>query len=67
MPGCSPFFFLVVVSWVTDMTKGHLTPFGVPLGVRNRKLRNIRSDRRSRDPFGSVHGGVLYDVRVLLP
>jgi len=30
-------------------TEGHLTPFGVPLGVRmrNRKLRNIRSDRRS--------------------
>jgi hypothetical protein len=49
-------FFLVVVSWVPDMTKGHLTPFGVPLGVRNRKLRNIRSDWRSRDPFGSVHG-----------
>ena len=67
MPGFPPFFFLVVVSWETDMTKGHLTLFGVPLGVRNRKLRNIRSDRRSGDPFGSVHGGVLYDVRVLLP
>jgi hypothetical protein len=24
--------------------------------MRNRKLRNIRNDRRSRDPFGSVHG-----------
>ena len=40
-------FFLVVEP---DVTKGHLTPFGVPLSVRNRKLRNIRSDRRSRDP-----------------
>ena len=49
-------FFLVVVSWVPDMTNGHLTPLGVPLGVRNRKLRNIHSDWRSRDPFGSVHG-----------
>ena len=27
-----------------------------PLGVRNRKLRNIHSNWRSRDPFGSVHG-----------
>jgi hypothetical protein len=28
-----------------------LDPFGVPLSVRNRKLCNIRSDRRSRDPL----------------
>ena len=28
-----------------------LDPFGVPLSVRNRKLRNTRSDRRSRDPL----------------
>jgi hypothetical protein len=39
------FFFLVVVTWLPDVTKGHLTPFGVPLDVhmRNRKLRNTRS------------------------
>ena len=49
-------FSLVVVTWLPDVTQGHLTPFGVPLGVRNRKLRNIRSDRRSCDPFGSVLG-----------
>ena len=28
-------FFLVVVPWRPDATKGHLTPFGVPLGLRN--------------------------------
>ena len=31
-------FFLVVVPWLPDVTEGHLTPFGVPSGVRNRKL-----------------------------
>ena len=38
-------FFLVVVPWLPDVTEGHLTPFGVPLGVRmrNRKLCNTRS------------------------
>ena len=39
-------FFLIVVTWLPDVTEGHLTPFGVPLGVRNRKLRNTCSDRR---------------------
>jgi hypothetical protein len=64
-PAWAPFFprfiFLsssTVVIWLPDVTKGHLTLFGIPLGVRmhNRKLRNIRSDRRSRDPLGSVLG-----------
>jgi hypothetical protein len=36
-------FLLVVVPWRPDATKGHLTPFGVPLGLRNRKLCNTRS------------------------
>jgi hypothetical protein len=33
-----------------------LEPFGIPLclRMRNRKLRNNRSDRRSHDPFGSA-------------
>jgi hypothetical protein len=48
-------------------TEGHLNPFGVLLGVRmrNRKLCNTRSDRRSRDPLWKCPWGVLYDVRVL--
>jgi hypothetical protein len=51
-------FFLVVVTWLPDVIQGHLTSFGALLGVRmrNRKLCNICNDRRSRDPFGSVHG-----------
>ena len=46
-------FFLVVVTWLPDVTECHLTPFGVPLDVRmpKRKLRNTRSDRRSCDPL----------------
>ena len=56
-----PRFFLsssTVVPWLPDVTEDHLTPFGFLLGVRmhNRKLRNTRNDRRSCDPFGSVHG-----------
>ena len=41
-------FFLVVVTWLPDVTKGHLSPFGVPLGVRmrNRKLHNTRSSSK---------------------
>jgi hypothetical protein len=41
-PAFSRAFFLVVVTWLPDVTKGHLTPFGVPLGMRNRKLRNTQ-------------------------
>ena len=41
-----------VLTWLPDVTEGHLTPFGVPLWVR---MYN-RSDQRSRDPFGSVLG-----------
>jgi hypothetical protein len=54
-PAFSPRFFL---SSSTMVTEGQLTPFGVPLDVRmrNRKLRNTRNDRKSRDPFGSVLG-----------
>jgi hypothetical protein len=35
-----------------------LDPFGIPLGVRmrNRKLHHTRSERTSRDLFGSVIG-----------
>ena len=38
---------------VTGCHGRSLDPFGVPLDVhmRNRKLRNIRSDRKSRDPL----------------
>ena len=43
------FFFLVVVTWLPDVTKGHLTPSGFPWVC-------TRSDRRSHDPFGSVLG-----------
>ena len=51
-PAFSRAFFLVVepdvsVTWPL---------FGVPLGVRNRKLCNICGDRRSRDPFRRVLG-----------
>ena len=44
----APFFFLVVVTWLPDMTEGHLTSFGVPLGIRmrNRKLCNTRSSSK---------------------
>jgi hypothetical protein len=52
-PAFSRVFFLVVVTWLPDITEGHLTTLGVPLIVR---LRNTRSDRRSRDPFGSIFG-----------
>ena len=52
-PIFSHVFFLVVVTWLPDVTNGHLTSFGVPLDVR---LRNTRSDRRPRDPFGGVLG-----------
>ena len=40
------FFLLVVVTWLPDVTKGHLIPFGVPSGVRNRKLCNNRSSSK---------------------
>jgi hypothetical protein len=42
------FFFLVVVTWLPDVTEGHFIPFGVPLGVRirNRKLCNTRSSSK---------------------
>ena len=44
----APFFFLVVVTWLPDVTEGHLTSFGVPLGVlmRNRKLCNTCSSSK---------------------
>jgi hypothetical protein len=47
-------FFLssTVVTWLPDVTEGHLTPSGFPW-MCNRKLCNTR---RSRDPFGSVLG-----------
>ena len=50
-PAFSGAFFLVVVTWLPEVTEGHLFPFGVLLGVRNRKLRNTCGDRRSRDPL----------------
>ena len=54
---CPAFFPLrFSLSSSTMATEGHLTPSEFPLSVRNRKLRNIRSDRRSRDPFISVLG-----------
>ena len=49
-PAFSRAFFLSSSNMTTGC-EGHLTPFGVPLGVRNRKLRNTCSDRRSRDPL----------------
>jgi hypothetical protein len=45
-PAFSRAFFLVVAPWLPDVTEGHLTPFGVPLGVRNRKLCNTRSSSK---------------------
>ena len=45
-------FFLVVVTWLPDVTKGHLTPSGFPLVFA------------CATPFRRVLG-VLYDVRVL--
>jgi hypothetical protein len=47
---------VLFLSSSTIATEGYLIPSGFPLSVRNRKLRNIRSDRRSRDPVGSVLG-----------
>jgi hypothetical protein len=51
-------FFLSSSNMATGCDQRSLDPFGVPLGVcmRNRKLCNSRSDRRSRESFGSVHG-----------
>ena len=51
-------FFLSSSNMATGCDLRSLDSFGVPLGVRirNRKLRNTRRDRRSRDPFGSVIG-----------
>jgi hypothetical protein len=53
-----PAFIFLSSNMVTGCDGRSLDPFGVPLDVhmRNRKLRNTRSDRRSRDPFGSVLG-----------
>ena len=50
------FFSLSSSNMTTGCDLRSFEPFGVPLGVRmrNRKLRNTRSDRRLRDPFGSV-------------
>ena len=45
----SAFFSLEVVTWLPDVTKGHLTHSGFHWVC-------ARSDRRSRDPFGSVLG-----------
>jgi hypothetical protein len=55
-PVFSRVFFLVVVTWLLDVTK--FDPFRVPLGVRMRnwKLCNTSSDFWSRDHFGSVLG-----------
>jgi hypothetical protein len=52
-PAFSRAFFLVVVvvTWLPDVTQKSLDPLGVPLSVRNRKLRNTCIDRRSRDPL----------------
>ena len=57
-PFTPPRFFLSSSNMATGCDLRSLDSFGVPLGVRIRslKLRNIRSDRRSRDPFGSVIG-----------
>jgi len=61
------------VSHVTgsDVTEGHVTPSGIPLGVRmrNRRLRpfhrKLATDIDVIFPRSSTRGGVLYDVRVL--
>jgi hypothetical protein len=52
MPGFSPRFVLTsstVVTWLPDVTEGHLIPSVFPW-----VCATPRSDRRSRDPFGSV-------------
>ena len=49
-------FFLSSSNMATGCDRRLLDPFGVPMGVRNRKLRNTLNDRRSCDPFGNVHG-----------
>ena len=56
MPRFSPRVFLsssTVVTWLPYVTEGHLIHFGVPLSVRmrNRKLRNTRSDRGHVTPL----------------
>ena len=58
MPCFFPRFFLCSSNMATGCDRRSLDPFGVPLDVRmrNRKLRKTRSDRWSRDPFGSVPG-----------
>jgi hypothetical protein len=51
-----PAFPRVFLSSRTGCDRRLLDPFGVPLGMHNRKLRNTCSDRRSRDPLGSILG-----------
>jgi hypothetical protein len=58
-PAFSRAFFLVVVPWLPDVPEGHLTPFGVLLGVCN------GSCATPVVVVNNVGGGVLYDVRVL--
>ena len=55
-PVFSRVFFLRSSNMATECDRRSLDPLRGSLGVRmrNRKLRNTRSDRRSRDPFGSV-------------
>ena len=57
MPRFFPRFFLSSSNMATGCDQRSLDPFGVPLSVRNRKLRNTRSDRRSRDPPLEVYMG----------
>jgi hypothetical protein len=60
-------FFLSSSNMANGCDLRSLDSFGVPLGVRirNRKLRNTRSDRRSHDPFGSVLGCSLRRPRLI--
>ena len=59
-----PTFFLVVVTWLPDVTEGHLIPLGFLCVCAHAQLPNIRSDRRSRDPLRKCPWGVLYDVQM---
>ena len=60
-----PAFPRVFLSSRTGCDRRLLDPFGVPLGMHNRNLRNTCGDRRSRDPPWKYPWGVLYDIRVL--
>ena len=57
-PISPPGFFLSSINMATECDQRSLAPFGVPLGVRirNRKLCNTCSDRRSRDSLEESMG-----------